>query len=398
MIIASHWGWWIVGVPTTLESQYHVIFHTFFRTFGQVGVIIFILLSGYFLCTSKFKIISLLKLLEQVFFYVVFLLLFYYLQGYINSGVAPTLGISAITDWFTPISSGRWWFFSCYVALYLISPFLNRLIERLKKHEFRLLLCVLFLFVSIFPSFFVLTTANDAMQNMIIFIFVYFIGAYIRLYQEDFQSKSLCLFDAVLSLVIFVIGKKIGFIEYRYFLYVIILSVFIFLTFMHLKIQSRVINKCAKSTFGVYLLHDNAVVTFWLWNDVFAIQNFANTPWFIPVSILSVIVTFIVCALIDYIRQLCFEPILMSFLNRNKINKVLIHIDSRMPINSVKAEENTQSDNKPIYLLLFINALYLLCKLIAIYLNKNITYKLFLVIFIAGIFAINRIENKGEEC
>lgn len=391
MIVASHWGWWSRSYPGVLQDSVQKLFHSHFRTYGQVGVVLFILISGYFLCKNQFKTMSLLKLILQVLCTVCFLLIVYFVRGYIQTGTLPVLGITSFTDWFIPISTGRWWFVSCYVALFLLSPFLNKLMEHLKKNEFRILLAILFLFLSIFPSFFVLANANDALQNIGIFIFVYLIGAYIRLYEEDFQSKLLCFGGALLTLAIFVVGKEHGFGEYRYFIHVIALGVFLFLSFMHIPMQSKFINKCAKTTFGVYLLHENAVVTFWLWNDVFAIQNYANTAKFIPVSILSVIVTFSVCAMIEFLRQLCVEPLLMKGLRTPKISGWLAAIDDKMPTNRVKAEEGTKCDPAPALVLLSATGLYFACELLEFFTHKAVSYKLFLlssVIIIAVVILI----------
>lgn len=378
LIVASHWGWWAMAFPDALHNSQYDRFYFYFRTFGQVGVVLFILISGYFLCKSQFKTVSLIKLLAQIFCTVCFLLIVFFVREYINTGTIANMGITAFTDWFIPISTGRWWFVSCYVALFLLSPFLNKMIERLKKNEFRILLAVLFLFISVFPSFFVWTDANDALQNIAIFILVYLIGAYIRLYEEDFKNKLVCFGGAILSLIIFIWGRENELAEYRYFIHVIALAVFLFLSFIHINIQSKFINKCAKTTFGVYLLHENTIVTFWLWNDVFKIQNYVSSKWFIPYSVLSVIITFAVCAAIDYLRQICIEPLIMKVTKTPKISRCLNLIDDKMPKNSVKSEEGTKGSAVTAIVLLSADALYLVCKLLEILVQKAIAYKLFL--------------------
>lgn len=394
MIVASHWGWWAVTYPGLLTSGSQQLFYTYFRTFGQVGVVLFILISGYFLCKRPFKLFSLLKLLAQVFFYICFLLIVYYVRGYLRDNTLPTLGISGFTDWFIPISTGRWWFLSCYTALYLLSPFLNKLLSHLKKNEFRILLIVLFFFVSVFPSFYVYTTANDAMQNMIIFIFIYLIGAYIRLYQGDFQNKGFCFIGAVLSFFIFIFGKKIGFEELRYYIHVIALSVFLFLTFLHIEIHSHWINSCSKTTFGIYLLHENTIITFWLWNDIFAIHKFANTPWFIPVSIASVLTTCVFCGGIDYLRGQYFEPIAIKCFQHKYIASWIAAADRAMPSTFLQAESCAGYDSKPMVFLLFLNIFYFLCKIMEVYLQRPVSYKLFLLA--CSIMAFAQLVKKSK--
>ncbi|MBQ5810321.1 MAG: acyltransferase [Clostridia bacterium] len=387
MIVASHWGWWSYSFPNALEDYGQKLFHSYFRSFGQVGVVLFILISGYFMCKNQFKIAGLIKLLAQIFCTIFFLLAVFYVKGYITTGAIPSMGLVAFTNWFIPISTGRWWFVSCYVALFMLSPFLNKMIERLKKSEFRILLAVMFVFLSVIPSFFVAVATADVGQSIAVFIFVYLVGAYIRLYEEDFKSKFLCFGGAFLSLAILLVGRKYGFGEYRYLVHLIAFCVFLFLSFMHINIQSRFINKCAKTTFGVYLIHENSVITFWLWNEIFAIQKFANTPWFIPFSILSVVATFAVCAVIEYLRQISIEPLIMKGMKTKKISGWLAAVDAKMPENCVKAEEGAKHDAAPAIVLLATAALYFACEMLEYLTNKPISYKLFLLITIAAIIA-----------
>ena len=174
---------------------------------------------------------------------------------------------------------------------------------------------------------------------------------------------------------------------------------------MHINIQSKWINQCAKTTFGVYLLHENSVVRIWIWNEVFAIQNYVNTAWFVPVSILSVIITFLVCSLIDYLRQICIEPWLLKGMKIPKISACLLAIDDKMPESCVRAQEGTKRDPIPALVLLSASSLYFVCEQIERLTEKAISYKLFLfvavisIVVTAGLKAIlqkKRNQSKGN--
>ena len=395
MVVASHWGWWSHAYPDALQNTAQYWFHFYFRTFGQVGVVLFVLISGYFTCKNQFKILSLIRLLAQIFCTIGFLLVFHFTRTYIHTGAFPAMSFTELTDWFIPISKTRWWFVTCYVALFMLSPFLNKMIEHLKKNEFRLLLGVLLAFLSVFPSFFVYTKDNGLMNNLALFFLYYLIGAYIRLYPEDFQNKLLCYGGAALSLALFVACRRYEFMELRYVLSVIALSVFLFLSFMHIRIQSKWINLIAATTFGVFLLHENTFVRFWLWNDVFAIQNYANTDWFIPVSVLSVMLTFLAGSAIDYLRQVTVEPLILKVCKTPKVAGFLSAIDSKMPKSNVAAEPDTKPSAMPGVVLLSATALYFLCKVVQIYAKVEIAFKLFLVIAtVAIVVALVRKKDK----
>ena len=97
---------------------------------GKTGVNIFVLISGYFLINDRYKFPKLknvLKLLGQVLFYSV-----------IFTAIFGFLGLKKITrtlliETFLPVTYGSYWFASAYVVLYLLHPFINVLLLKLKN-------------------------------------------------------------------------------------------------------------------------------------------------------------------------------------------------------------------------------------------------------------------------
>lgn len=66
------------------------------------------------------------------------------------------------------------------------------------------------------------------------------------------------------------------------------------------------INAIAKSTFGVYLLHDNMYRNF-IWDNLLKISTKFQNLFFPIIAIGIVAMIFISCALIDYIRERLFN-------------------------------------------------------------------------------------------
>lgn len=107
---------------------------------GQLGVNLFILISGYFLIDSEFKINKLLKLIFETFFYSVIILLFIVSKSNLNIGIKDII-ISCL-----PITYSSYWFITCYVVLYLFIDYINPVIKGLdKKKYFQLILLLLLL-------------------------------------------------------------------------------------------------------------------------------------------------------------------------------------------------------------------------------------------------------------
>lgn len=110
---------------------------------GKIGVILFILISGYYMIESKFKINKLLKLWIEIFFYSVGIEIFFILI------MKKEFSISNIIKSFIPISNNNYWFMTSYFAMYLISPFINKIIKSNDTDKNRKILIILFIILSI---------------------------------------------------------------------------------------------------------------------------------------------------------------------------------------------------------------------------------------------------------
>ena len=132
---------------------------------GKVGVNEFILISGYFLIKSKFKIKKLVKIELQILCYtLLFLILYIVMDKHINKKM--------IQQTFFPIIFNAYWFMTAYIGMYILSTFINKLIINLNKNEFKLLLIILLIMLSILPS---ITGINNFMGNLQWFIYIYMI-------------------------------------------------------------------------------------------------------------------------------------------------------------------------------------------------------------------------------
>ena len=100
---------------------------------------------------------------------------------------------------------GEYWFMTDYIILYCLSPFINKYIKSLNKKEFKKLLLVLFILFSMMQYISTISCLSNSLYN---FIFLYFIGAYLREYPLKksflFEKKSISFYRLVL-LIVFII-------------------------------------------------------------------------------------------------------------------------------------------------------------------------------------------------
>lgn len=112
----------------------------------MVCVNIYVMLSGYFMVHSKFRLHKLVTLWMEAAFYSFVLKLLFMLI------VADGFSLVSLASCFFPILTGRYWFLTIYVGMYLISPFLNILIHAMNRKQHSLLNLCLFAIMSVWSS------------------------------------------------------------------------------------------------------------------------------------------------------------------------------------------------------------------------------------------------------
>jgi hypothetical protein len=159
--------------------------------------------------------------------------------------------------------------------------------------------------------------------SLLFFIFLFLVGAYIRLYDIKWKKCQFGRYFFVLSLFVFcytlaqelVIGHK-----HQVFLYhifnsynslIFFLSLFAFLWFKNVEFRMKetraaFIFKLSPLVFGVYLISDHPLMRQWLWGQV-DWNYFFSSFFFIPFSFTAILIVFVVCLLIDYVRFLLFK-------------------------------------------------------------------------------------------
>ena len=98
-----------------------------YNSFSGMAVTLFVLISGYFGIT--FKKSKFFTLVNIVWFYSVVLCLFKISITGFNS--QETLRS------FFPVLSCKYWFATCYLIIFVLSPFINNLLGNLTKSQFR---------------------------------------------------------------------------------------------------------------------------------------------------------------------------------------------------------------------------------------------------------------------
>ena len=311
------------------------LIYTQITTLGNLGVNIFVLIAGFFLSTRERPISNVIPIWRAAWIYSVAIYLivcvlhlhqFSYMEG--------------IKSLF-PVITEEWWFITTYIILMIFAPYLTRFINSISKDSYSKLLIILFVVWMVIPTF---TNQYLKCNDLLWFFTLYLTGGYIQKYKDDF-NRSFAFYGAlsaaafgifVLSVIVlnilFLLYPSIGnhgdFFSGKQLILMPVLSALLLIFFMKLPMkQSKLINTISSSTLGIYLIHDNHYVRDILWGGVRIISE--DSCWFIPYSIVVVIMVFVCCSLIEMIRMK-FESFIIVESRLAYIDKLIVKHVNRL--------------------------------------------------------------------
>lgn len=292
---------------------------------GKLGVNVFIMISGYFLIAEKSESVlnlrKIIKFWSQLLFYGLLLYGVFKLIGRPDGGFAAAV---------LPVSKYTWWFASVYFVMFLLHPFLNRMLRSLTRVQYRRLLLILLGFWSVLPLF---TYAEVYMNELLWFMTIYATAGYIRLFglNPKWTRKHYIFGFVVFALIKYAVLTQYmlqnrgnaGYADIMRWLmrqsiiYVYAESVCLFMIFEKTNIATnKWINRIASTTFGIYLIHDSFQVRNVLWTEIFHVTDYKTTWLLVPYSVMAVILIFAVCAVIDGLRIQFIEKYWMKLVDR----------------------------------------------------------------------------------
>ncbi len=280
----------------------------------------FVLISGYvgYKGDKIFpKIKNLLSLLFTVVFYSVLItVLFKFFRS-------ERIGMLELLKSFFPTITSRYWFFTSYFGMFLVSPFLHTFVYRSSLKQDIIFLAVLFFLgtVSMFEDAFSLAGG----YSVIWFVAMYLTGAIIKKYNLNklFSKKTwliltVCAFTVtwlwkiVLHFVSVPLlsgynGALVNYVSPT----MVIMAIGLFGIFSNMDRIScgKLISFFSGSAFSVYLIHDNIYVRKYIISRIYSVIGGFDLV-FLILSVLGIAsVIFIGCILIDKIRIYLFKLI-----------------------------------------------------------------------------------------
>lgn len=262
------------GIVHAREGSINFYILYFLESLFVCGVNLFMLISGYFMCESKKRNLwKPIELIAQVIIFRESIYLFRVIIGNVS------FSLKTLVATLLPVN----YFVILYCTVFIISPFINTMLNHLSDRAFKVLIISTVTLFSIYPTLidvigelrgaelFGLSSVgmygSQWGYSIVNFVLMYLIGAYLKREKGMLQNWSTGkliagLVTCIILMMIWArINDKIGFFtersawEYCNPL-VIAEAVFVFYLFKNMNLRiNKVINKLAEGAFTVFLLH-----------------------------------------------------------------------------------------------------------------------------------------------
>lgn len=261
--------------------------------YGQVGVSIFFIITGWFMVKKPFTFARPISAWAQMWLYssvTYILMLCLFLAGVLPSAITPlftgTPRYEAVVWSFAPFLWGSYWFMTAYLVLLLLAPYINRIFLEMSAHAS----AALFVLVTLFSVWLLLGNRVGNWNNVTYAALGYMVGAWLRLHVEKLPvvlTSRRCLITAITgSTVTMLVFNRIslGSSRLAHFLgwtaqtkpgiqalpVLIATAIFLF-TMLYTKPldstgrRGRVVVSLSGAMFTVYLIHENTFIYRILW-------------------------------------------------------------------------------------------------------------------------------------
>ncbi|WP_408072492.1 acyltransferase [Butyrivibrio sp. JL13D10] len=324
MHVNGHGG--IINAATPFSAQYE--FAWLLEDFFLVSINCFVMITGYVYFDKEIKYYHLFTLWAEVLFYSLFILIglkFLFPEdiGLIN------LWKAVIPTFYTDNNFSRYWFFTSYVGMFILSPFVSLGLKHFNKKQDITVFTGMFIIFSFLPTVLGQEYAFCLNQgySTLWFIVLYYTGGLIRKYnifEKLTTHKWLLIYFicAILAWMIRYFLEKQGVIEaifalnsfdcYSSSLY-LIGGIAMLCAFIRVKVTNpavmAVISFFSPVCFGVYLIHDNMALSYYFISGKFAFLAQKNPVIMCIGIVASGLGIFVICSLVDWIRELLFRKL-----------------------------------------------------------------------------------------
>ncbi|MBR6666080.1 MAG: acyltransferase family protein [Lachnospiraceae bacterium] len=307
------------------------------ESFSIVAVNVYMLISGYFLVNSRFRISRVIELVCQVLFYTILVEVVLVALGFVGKDV---LTLNRLLEIVFPLQMEHYWFITAYIIMYLFSPILSTAVQNMEQKQLRNVILLLLVFFSLSKSVLPVQLMIDRKgYDCIWFICVFLVAAYIRRYGLSYFEKGknrgwICYVAGILGIMAVTLAVRFVYLKtgsldhfvgsaFHYnHIFNLLAAVGLFYAFLRMdipadKLMSKLICRVAPYTLGVYLLHEQIDMRN-LWPGWLGASSEGNVLLFAGRALFAVLTVFVVGILVDMLRMTVFQLVTKRFVNDSK--------------------------------------------------------------------------------
>lgn len=289
------------------------------ETFNICAVNCFGLVSGFVLCKGHYRRSRLVSLwlrvvLESLLITAAFAV---FMRGSVKA-----------SDWlnvFTPVIHNVYWYFTAYFALFFFVPYINKMLNSLSDREAAsLAVSVVIIFVFLGNSLNKDIFFLHGGYSFLWLLCLYILGACLRRVKiREKYNRYLFLLAYLLTIIVaWAIMQLLAapiVISYTS-PFILLAAVFLLLFFRRLEFNSpksqKFISILARTSFGVYIIHTHPLI----WSNILSDRFVPYLKYPVPVTLalvlISAVVIYAVCTLLDWLVEKFFKLIRIDILEK----------------------------------------------------------------------------------
>lgn len=326
MILGRHLvGENALDVSAQALSPLKVVCQSIIYAGGKVGVVLFFLISAWFLCDGEQTIRRCAKrvwiLERELLFYSLVLIAFA-----LSFDLGPVSLKTALGGPF-PLLTDLWWYTSSYAAFLLVLPFLQPGLRALGEAKHRAFCLVVVVVWGVASGLLPGIGLDTESESVLTFIGYFVLVSYAKWYGRALSVRvsavmvaagavlSVCSVLAIelaaqilpASLSARTLARETFMGQDEWMLPVSLMAVGMFRLFLELDFSSLVVDRLASCTLAVYLISQHPSIWPWLWGGVFPLTNVWDKPWCIAYMLAAIAAVFLACCVVDFARQVIFK-------------------------------------------------------------------------------------------
>ena len=340
MIVTLHYRG--KGKLLNLDNGSNTYFVAWFcEALSYVAVNVYVLISGYFIKSTKFRFNKILDLWIQTIIisgtaYIIAL----------KTGISEEFKSADFFKSFMPITRNSYWFITTYFVFCAIAPFLVNIVNTINQKQHKTVCATLVFITSVLPTIFFEADWLKISKgyHIIWFVTLFFVASYIRKYDTFKKSPffyfvlylASCTIGYVIKFVLCYLTLRLNntdksdkfFANYNMF-FVFLASVFLFLAFKNIKINSNILNKIilffSSTTLYVYLIHEAPSTRSFLWEKIVNPMGHLGFPDIIINYIVGIFGVYFACTVLGYIIKTVY-----SLLQLPKLTLLISNVLSKL--------------------------------------------------------------------